>query len=145
VTKYLTLSRGSQLYVALVLLVLLPLVVGIAFQDRLYGVYLEHFVRPDLEKEFGFTAGEVQVPSRAPCPPQFAIVEVSRTGVLWRAGMRPGDLPVGYVHGSATGFYSDLVRVRAGHPVEVQVLAVADYGEGLKAWRRVHLEPAGRR
>jgi hypothetical protein len=143
--KYLTLSRSHQLYFTLVLLVLLPLVLGIAFQHQLHGLYLEHFVRPDLEREFGFTAGEIRIPALAGCPPQFAIVAVSPTGVLGRAGVRPGDLPVGYVHGFSSGFYSDLLWLKAGHSVELKLMASADYGKGSQAWRRVRLEPSGAR
>jgi len=139
--KYLTLSRTQQLYVGLIVVVALPIVLALVFQFQIYDAYLEQFVRPGLEREFGFTAGTIQLPAVAgPCD-QFAIVAVSADGILAKAGVRSGDLPVGYKHGFATGFYQDLLQVQRGSSVKIRVLAASDYEKGLDAWREVRLEP----
>jgi hypothetical protein len=145
--KYLVLPRSQQLYFGIALLIVIPVVLGLVFQYQLYDFYLERFVRPDLERDLGFTAGSVQVPGPPGYPAQaaFAVVAVQRDGALDRAGIRPGDLPVGYKHGFATGFYQDLLDVRRGRQAEIWVLARADYEKGMKAWRKVQVSPPSTR
>ncbi|SRR6266487_5549639 len=138
--KYLTLSRSQQLYVGLVALIVLPLLMALTFQPQLYDAYLDHFVRPGLEREFGFTAGTVRLPAEAGELNTFGIIAVTPGGVLEKAGVRPGDLPVGYRHGFSTGFYQDLLAARRGVPVEVALLSSADYAKGWKAWHKVRIE-----
>jgi len=143
--KYLTLSRSQQLYFGLVVLVVLPLILAFAVQPQLYDAYLDHFVRTGLEREFGFTAGTIRLPAEADGLDMFSIVAVAPGGALERAGVRPGDLPVGYHHGFATGFYLDLLAVRRGEPVEVAVLSSGDYSKGWKARHKVRIEPTRKR
>ena len=143
--KYLTLSRSQQFYVGLVTLIVLPVLMGLTFQPQLYDAYLDHFVRPGLEREFGFTAGTVRIPGGEDGTDAFGIVAVAPGGVLARAGVRPGDVPVGYRHGFATGFYLDLLAARRGTPVEVSLLSSADHGKDSTAWHRVRIEPTRKR
>ncbi len=141
--KYLTLSRSQQLYVGLVALIVLPLLMALTFQPQLYDAYLDHFVRPGLEREFGFTAGTVRLPAEAGALSMFGVVAVTPGGVLERAGVRSGDLPIGYHF--ATGFYLDLLAVRRGEPVEVALLSSGDYGKRRKAMHKVRIEPIRKR
>jgi hypothetical protein len=124
--RFMTLSRARQLYVGIVLLVVLPLVFVLMFYGQLYGFYLHQFVRPSLEREFGFSSD---------------VVNLVPGGRLEMAGCRAGDIPVGFAHGFETGFLQDLLWVRSGHPVEFEVLAAADVGKGPTAWRKVRLAP----
>ncbi len=139
--KYLTLSRAQQLYIGVVLLLVLPIVLAFSLQAQLYGFYLHQFVRPSLEHEFGFTSGVVLVPTTVGVDRMFAMTGVVLGGRLEQAGCRAGDIPVGYEHGSETGFLQDLVWLRSGHAVEFQVLAAADVGRVPRAWRTIRLAP----
>ena len=49
-------SRSHERYVFVAVLVLLPLLAGIAFQKELYALDPMRFRGPELEREFGFTA-----------------------------------------------------------------------------------------
>jgi len=131
--KYLTLSRSQQFYTFFVVCAVIPIILGIAFLPQLYEVYLEQFARPQLEREFGFKAGRLRIPGGYDC---LAIVSVSPGGIFARAGVKAGDLPVGYQHRVVTEFYSDLKAVQDGRTVELRLVAGDDYRKGLEAWRR---------
>jgi len=137
--KHLTLSRSQQLYIFFIVCAVLPIIVGIAFLPQLYEVYLEQFARPQLEREFGFKAGQLRIPGDYDC---LAIVSVSPGGIFARAGVKAGDLPVGYQHRVVTEFYSDLKAVQDGRAVEFRVVASDEYRKGREAWRRIRIEPA---
>jgi hypothetical protein len=139
--RFMTLSRARQLYVGIVLLVVLPLVFVLMFYGQLYGFYLHQFVRPSLERKFGFSSDVVNLSGLTSNDRVFAITRVVPGGRLEMAGCRAGDIPVGFAHGFETGFLQDLLWVRSGHPVEFEVLAAADVGKGPTAWRKVRLAP----
>ena len=106
-------SRSHQLYVFVAVLVLLPLLAGIAFQKELYALYLMRFRGPELEREFGFTAGKVDVVTESGAQlGVFAVISLVPTGILAKAGFRTGDIPIGYKHDLAAEFYRDLMRVQ---------------------------------
>jgi len=138
----LKLSRSQQLYVFITVLVVLPLVVGFAYQQELYALYLIHLCGPELQREFGFTAGDVKVMNEGGEPrEEFGITAVVPGGLLARAGFKAGDIPTGYKHGFANGFYQDLVWVRKGQPMVITVVASEDYLKGSAAWREISLQP----
>ena len=91
------------------LLVILGAVIAaavfLAFGKEIHDYYVWEYVRPELERELGFRIG-----SSAAYGPR-AIVAVTPGGVFDRAGLRPGDIPVGYVHGFAD-FYRQLQDAR---------------------------------
>lgn len=137
---YLTVSRTQQLYVGVVILVLIPVIIAVVCQPSIQGAYLQQFVRPGLESEFGFRGGRVQLSKEAGGMEAFAVVQVVKDGALWRAGVRPGDLPVGDEHGFESGFYLDLLRVRSGERVEVSMVAAKE-AVSPRFWRSVRIEP----
>ena len=47
----------------------------------------------------------------------FTITSVNRESPLALAGIKPGDVPVGYKHGMDTGFYGDMAAVIDGQEV----------------------------
>ena len=60
-----------------------------------------------------------------------------------RAGFRAGDIPTGYKHGFASGFYQDLLWVKKGHTMTIKIVAAEDYRRGSESWRDVSLSPGG--
>ena len=52
----------------------------------------------------------------------FAIERVAPDGLFSRAGVLPGDVPVGYQHGFEAGFYRDLRRLESEHKVTFDVI-----------------------
>jgi hypothetical protein len=140
--KYLTLSRSQQLYTFFVVCVVIPIMLCIAFSPSLYEVYLESFAAPHLERTFGFKTARVRLPADSSEYKHLAIVSVSPGGVFAKAGVRAGDLPVGYQHRVVTGFYLDLEAVQDGQAVEFRVVAADEYRKGRDAWRRIRIEPA---
>src|SRR5687767_10879231 len=137
-----TLSKSQQLYVFITVLVVLPLLVGFAFQKELYALYLIRVLGPGLQREFGFTAGDVQIVTEAGEQLDvFGITSLVPGGSLARAGFRSGDIPTGYKHGFANGFYQDLIRVQRGEPAVIKVMAAKDFSKGPQAWREVTVEP----
>jgi hypothetical protein len=100
----LTPSLRQWLILAVTLLVVLPLVVGIVFQNPIQDAYVHEFVSPRLQRELGFTAGWMKAEGQQ----AWVIRSVEPDGVLARAGFREGDEPSGYVHGVETGFLTDL-------------------------------------
>jgi len=105
------------------LFVVLPVILGIAFQNDLYEAYLVHFKAPSLQSELGFRAEYVQAQRPAThSPRRFAITSVEPGGPFWIAGIRPGDIPFGYKHGFRVGFYRDLDRARESGSVELLIV-----------------------
>lgn len=94
---------------------------------------------PILQRCFGLVAAEVPAPPDGPVERVFAITWVNADGALAKAGVRAGDLPVGYHHGFAIGFYQDLGIALEGGDVTFSVMAMADLGKGTRAWRSIHL------
>ncbi len=139
--RYLTLSRTQELHVLLVILAVLPLLLALTCQPELYDFHLDRFLRPGLEREFGFQAGTITVRPGTAALSMFAVVAVAPEGRLAKAGIRAGDIPVGYKHGFESGFVADLLAVRRGRAVDPRVPASADYDRGLTAWRKIRLDP----
>ena len=70
--------------------------IGLAFRSDLYEWYVRVYVEPQLENSLGFRLGEVQVLGPHGPNPINAVVAVTPGGVFDRAGVRAGDIPLGY-------------------------------------------------
>jgi len=137
----LKLSRGQQLYVLVVLLVVLPLLVGFAFERQLYSFYLVRLRGPELQRHFGFTAGDLQLrPAQGPPVVVFAITSIEPGGALGKAGFLVGDIPVGH-HDFAAEFYQSLISAQQGTPVRVSVISSQNFIHGLPGRRTLNLGP----
>src|SRR5687768_4977972 len=87
-------------FFAFTLLVILPAVFIFASLPAPYHWYLQEFVEPELEEALGFRGGEVQLTRRGETYPIYAVIAVRRGGVFDSAGVVPGDIPFGYMHGA---------------------------------------------
>lgn len=101
---------------------------------EIYDLYVWEFVAPKLQQEFGFRIGDVE-----PGHHGLGIVAVEPGGVFDQAGFRPGDIPVGYVHGFV-GFYHHLNSAR-GKVATVRILRPEDGGDWKKLRRRSVVVP----
>lgn len=103
----------------------------LAFGNEIYDYYVWEYVRPELERELGFRIGRIQVTGEHGPYAVPAIVAVEPGGVFDRAGFRPGDIPVGYVHGFV-GFYHQLHSAR-GKATTLHIVRAEDGGDWRKA------------
>ena len=69
----------------------------------------------------------------------FTITSVNRESPPALAGIKPGDVPVGYKHGMDTGFYGDMAAVIDGQEVTLSVMATAERHRGYEAWRVIRI------
>ena len=109
----------SALAVWIVCAIVVPLLVVLAFQQQFETLYFRHLSLPAWETRFGFRYG---ANDRTRSDDQYArvkVVAVTPGGVFARAGVVPGDIPVGNPHGFEHGFYSDLRRLEREGRVEL--------------------------
>ena len=130
-----TLSRTQFLYVALVLLVLLPAAVLLIVSPGLPSVWCKHFELADYEQTFGFKLGPLQ--PRGSGESVLGFASVAPDGVFARSGLRTGDVPSMY-HGLGD-LCGDLAAASEGREVELRVFNVAERQGDSIAWRRVPL------
>jgi hypothetical protein len=118
----------------------LLLVIAIAVAPTLIRNYAVEFRGPELQQCLGFTASEVSVLATGSEEMRvFLITSLREDSPLARAGLRPADIPVGYEHGFAVGFYDDLQAALNGEDVSLSVLATADWSKGTAGWRTIRL------
>ena len=120
-----TLSRTSALYVALILLVVLPVLGMFAFSDVIDNAWCEQFEIPDYEELLGFKMGPIPVPDGKQAK---GLTWVDPAGPLGKAGIRAGDFP--RIHHGMSDFCGDLASVADRRPVQIEVVNVADLGKG---------------
>ncbi len=128
-------SLGLRQWLTIVvgLFVVIPLILGIAFQSDVCEAYLVHFKEPALQRDLGFRAAYVPADSRyTKAQRLFTITSVEPGGPFWTAGVRPGDIPFGYKHGFRLGFYLDLLSAQESGSVALLLVRNADTDP--KAW-----------
>jgi len=111
-SRAIVLTDRGWWFLAFTLFVSLPLVSVLVFINPVYDWYLEHLVAPELERRLGFTGGDMLVKRGGVTYRWYGIKTVTPAGVFDRAGIKPGDIPIGYVHGVRSGFIGQLQRSR---------------------------------
>jgi hypothetical protein len=124
-----TLSIRHWWILTFVLLVALPIVLALNFMNEMFAWYSQQFVEPAMQRSLGFSGGEVTIHQGNTSFAWYGIVSVSPGGAFERAGVKPGDLPVGYQHGTRTGMISDLQNSR-GRSIELHFINRAAYEAG---------------
>jgi hypothetical protein len=135
-----TLSRTQALYVSLVLLVVIPAVVVVAFQPSLENVWCQRFELPKYEKALGFTFGPIAITGDSGDRESLGIAWVDPSGAFSRSGMRAGDFPR-MQHG-IRDFCAALSWVTQGQAVPLEVINVVDVAKGSAGRRIVTVEQA---
>ncbi len=135
-----TLSRTQALYVSLVVLVVIPAVVVVAFQPSLENVWCQRFELPKYEKALGFTFAPIAITDSAGKRGSLGIAWVDPGGSFGRSGMRSGDFPR-MQHG-IRDFCAALSWVTQGQAVPLEVINVADVAKGHAGRRIVTVEHA---
>ena len=129
--------RKSQwLVLAAVLILVIPALVYLVVPDDAALVLVRRLEAPALQASLGFTASNVSLPpASGVAHPVFAITAVTPGGPFWRAGVRAGDVPADYKHGSEGGFLWALIwGKRQGH-VTLKLVPSEAAQEG--RWREV--------
>jgi hypothetical protein len=108
----LVLNLSHWWLLSIALFITLPLVLAIAFQNEVYAWYLERFVEPELQRDLGFTGGNLTVTVSGTAYRWYGVLSVVPGGVFDQAGVKACDRPVGYVHGARSGFISQLNAAR---------------------------------
>ena len=116
--KPITFSPPTGVFVALFVLLVIPIVLGFVFFDALYALYLSRFVAPGLEATLGFKGGYSIVQGRDHSYESYVLTKVTPGGVLGRAGVTAGDVPCRFVHGVESGFLGTLHHSR-GQRIEL--------------------------
>jgi hypothetical protein len=130
-----SLSGTQALYIALVLLVVLPTVVALAFQPVLENLWCQQLEIPRYEAALGFKLGRIPIVDQTGSARQsVGIAWVDPSGPMGRSGIRAGDFPR-MQHGFQD-FCAQLAWVTEGQAVEIEVVNVADLGKG-NAGRRI--------
>jgi hypothetical protein len=139
--QYLRLGKAQWLYLAAALLIVLPCVLAVAFEQDVDLWLMRRFEFPALQASYGFTAAPISQRSADGCSyTVFTITAVAPNGPFARAGIQPGDAPTRYVHGAERGFLYDLMWARRGHSISLALISAEDLAAGRwKALRRVTL------
>jgi hypothetical protein len=84
---------------------------AVMFGTNIHDLYVWEVVAPQLQQELGFRIGKVRVVDEGREHEVPGIIAVDPNGIFGRAGLRSGDIPIGYVHGFV-GFYHHLHSAR---------------------------------
>jgi hypothetical protein len=133
----LELNRTHWWFLVATLCTLLVYVAILASPDWDYQYIVEQR-GPQLQRCLGFTASEIPGPSGLPF---FAITSLNPNSPLAVAGIRPGDIPIGYQHGFASAFYRDLEGALSGERVTITVMSTPDWDKGRAGRRAIEIGP----
>jgi hypothetical protein len=123
-------------WITVAALALVMLAVGLAAMPRWWADARGR----ELQRCLGFTASMVTVAAGTAAQTEaFAITSINTDSPLARAGLRPGDAPVGSQHASDAGFYADVDAALKGSDITLDVIATADWSRGRDALRSIHL------
>jgi hypothetical protein len=132
----------SFAYSALVVLVVLPVVGSLTYSNQIRDWWFMRNHQAEIEREFSCHAGTISLTDNdGKQVPVFSLTEVTPDGALGRAGVRAGDIPVGFKHGFQIGFYASLWTVHNGTPVQLSVVTAEEWPQGVSAWRRITIQP----
>jgi hypothetical protein len=135
----LTLSRAQFLYIAIILFVVLPGIMGVAFSGVLYSAWCRQVEMPKYEKLLGFRMGLVRVQrAGAESYSVDAITWVRPDGSFARAGIRAGDVP--HMHHGFGDLCGDLASVAESGHAELEVANVEGMRNPQASRRRVTVE-----
>lgn len=139
----LNLSR-PQWAITVATLLALGFVSVIVFLPALEAWYFSDVVCPDLEEELGFRLARRSIPFRGETSDVTMIVAVDPDGIMARSGVRPGDIPFGYVHGVESGFCRDLAEAVAAGSVTVRLVVQKALEQASEKARWVSIKVARR-
>ena len=123
-------------------LAILGLVLGVVVVSLFVGFpqfrawYIEEVRLKGIEAKLGFSAELVAFPDGDCCV--WRIKSLSPGGPFSRAGVRVGDLAVGYKHGFRSGFLYDIANAVDNKDVlDLVLVAEGDFYSGPRSWRSV--------
>ncbi len=132
---------SHALVVVAVLGLLLPSLSFFMLERDIYEALAFHFLRPQVEEQYGFTAQRTQYFSSSARHGPFKIVSVVPTGLFATSGVRVGDISAsGFHHGDhAWALYGRLATAEH-QPVALRFFRGPDLNESVS----ITLPPVGR-
>jgi len=117
----------KQWLVLVFVLFVIAVTVWLGFPE-FYNRYIVEICGPKLQKQLGF---ETVVGKRNQYGANtFYITKVDKGGVFDKAGIKPGFIPFGYMHGFETEFYSQLEGAR-GEKTTLRFIEAAPDGKDI--------------
>jgi hypothetical protein len=109
-----------------------------------YVSVVERFILPQYEERLGFRGGRVVVTWGQEPFTVYGFVSVQSGGVMGRAGVKAGDIPIDY-HSGVGAFYHAVQEFDAGVRGEFDVLAQPEWRDWSRRRRIVLVPDAPRR
>ena len=116
-------------YLTIFVLLIGPFSMAVVYHDELYNGYVRTYIAPGVQRQFGFRMERRRMYYHTQAVDVFVIEGLEPDGVLAKAGVQRGDVPVGIYHMSDVAFYQRL-QERPKKAVEIHLVNSAEY-EGL--------------
>jgi hypothetical protein len=130
----------SQLAAVSAVLIVLGAIGVMALWPYLYSEYARQVCVPRFEASYGFRGGSISssAGTATDATRMWGVIAVEPGGRFERAGVRVGDVPIGY-HGGPQAL-CDALSEGQGRRTTFEVLNIGDWNEGRKAARVIILE-----
>ena len=132
-SRLITIKPIHWVYLTTFVLLIGPLLVASVYSDELYNAYVRTYIAPGVQRQFGFKMQRRKMYYRGTQELDVFVIEgLEPNGVLAKAGVQNGDVPIGMFHMSDVAFYRKLQERPAG-TVEIHLVNCTEYEELLKS------------
>jgi hypothetical protein len=130
--RFLTLTLSPWVYVTIIVLLIGPFSVAVVYSDQIVDAYVRAYVGPEVQDQFGFRMERKRMYYRqVQSLDVFVITAIEPDGVLARAGVKNGDVPLSSIHMSDVDFYRRLRRSKK-EAIKQIVIGCDEYEDWLK-------------
>lgn len=132
-SRLITVKPIHWVYLTVFVLLIGPLLIAALYSDELYNGYVRTYIAPRIQRQFGFKMERRRMYYRGTQELDVFVIEgLEPNGVLAKAGVQNGDVPIGMFHMSDVAFYRRL-QERTEKAVEIHLVNCAEYEESLKS------------
>ena len=131
--RLITVRPIHWVYLSIFVLVISPLLIATLYADGLYNGYVRTYIGPRIQRQFGFKMERRRMYYRGRQRLDVFVIEsLEPNGLLAKAGVQNGDVPIEMFHLSDVAFYRRLQESPA-KAVEIHLVNCAKYEESLKS------------